>query len=109
MRRGDLVTIAAGGPFAGKPRPAVIVQSDEFQDIRSVTVCLLTGEEVEMPFLRLRLVPDDGNNLVHVSRIMVDKIVTVRRDQIGRRFGKLADEDIFRLNRALTVFLGLAG
>lgn len=109
MKRGDLVTTAAGGPYAGKPRPAVIVQSDEFQEIRSVAVCLLTGEQVEMPLLRLRLEPDAGNNLVHVSWIMVDKIVTVRRDQIGRCFGKLADEEIGRLDRALMVFWGLAG
>lgn len=101
--------MAAGGPYAGKPRPAVIVQSDEFQEIGSVAVCLLTGEQVEMPLLRLRLEPDAGNNLAHVSWIMVDKIVTVRRNQIGRCFGKLADEEIVRLDRALTVFLGLAG
>lgn len=109
MKRGDLVTVAGGGPYARKLRPAVIVQSDEFQEIGSVAVCLLTGEQMEMPLLRLRLEPDLTNNLSRVSWIMTDKIITVRRRHVGRRFGRLRDEDISRLDRALTVFVGLAG
>ena len=109
MKRGDLVTVAGGGPYAGKPRPAVIVQSDNFPETESVTMSLLTGEEADFPLLRLRLEPDSANNLAHVSWIMADKIVTVRRRHVGRKFGRLRDKDIMRLDRAMTVFLGLAG
>lgn len=109
VKRGDLVTVAGGGPYVGKPRPAIIIQSDNFPETGSVTVSLLTGEEADLPLLRLRLEPDATNYLARASWVMVDKIVTVRRDQVGRKFGRLRDEDIFRLDRALTVFVGLAG
>lgn len=109
MKRGDLVTVAAGGVYAGKPRPAVVVQSDDFRDTASVTISLVTGNDIEAPLLRLPVEPSKGNGLAARSWIMVDKLVTVRRDQIGRRFGRLSDPDVLRLNRALLVFLGLAG
>ena len=109
MRRGDLVTVAAGAGYAGKPRPAVIIQSDDFGNTASVTVSLVTADEINAPLLRLSLTPDAENRLAAPSWIMVDKLVTVRRDRIGRRFGRLSDTDMLRLNRALLVFLGLAG
>ena len=109
MKRGDLVTVAAGAGYGGKPRPAVIVQSDVFSDTASVTVSLVTGNPVDAPLLRVPVSPDEHNRLVAPSWVMVDKLVTVRRDRIGRRFGRLSDTDLLRLNRALAVFLGLAG
>lgn len=109
MRRGDIVTAAAGSGYGGKPRPAVIVQSDDFPATGSVAVCLLTSDEIDAPLFRLDLVPTEGNGLKSPSWIMVDKVVAVRRDKIGRRIGSLAAEDVVRLNRALLVFLGLAG
>ncbi|HYE00840.1 MAG TPA: type II toxin-antitoxin system PemK/MazF family toxin [Alphaproteobacteria bacterium] len=107
MTRGDIVTVAGGG-YAGKPRPAVIVQSDDFALTGSVTVCLLTHVETDAALLRLPLMPGLATGLVQPSWIMVEKIVTVRRAQIGRRIGRLGAEDIVRLDRALLVFLGLA-
>jgi mRNA interferase MazF len=109
LKRGDLVTVAGGGGYAGKPRPAVVVQSDDFRDTASVTIGLLTGNDVESPLLRLAVEPTPATGLAARSWIMVDKLVTVRRDRIGRRFGRLSDTDVLRLNRALLVFLGLAG
>jgi mRNA interferase MazF len=109
LKRGDLVTVAAGAGYGGKPRPAVIIQSDVFSDTASVTVSLITGNAVDAPLLRLPASPDEHNRLVVPSWIMVDKLVTVRRDRIGRQFGRLSDTDLLRLNRALAVFLGLAG
>lgn len=109
MKRGDLVTVAGGGPYAGKPRPAVIVQSDNFPETESITISLLTGEEADLPLLRLRLEPDSVNNLSRVSWIMIDKIIAVRRRHLGRKSGRLRGGDIVRLDRALMVFLGLAG
>jgi mRNA interferase MazF len=109
LRRGDIVTVAAGGGYGGKPRPAVIVQSDDFAATASVTVCLLTSHGLEAPLLRLPLAPDAGNGLTVASWIMVEKIVTAPRAKIGRRIGSLSSADLLRLTRALAVFLGIAG
>ena len=109
MTRGDLVTVAAGSGYGAKPRPAVIVQSDDFAATASVTVCLLTSRDLGAPLLRLPLLPTDANHLTAPSWIMVDKILTIPRSKVGRRIGKLAAADVGNLNRALAVFLGIAG
>ncbi len=109
MRRGDVVAIAdrAAGDYAGKPRPAVVVQSDLFAATGSVAVRPLTSEEVDAPLLRVRVEPSGALPLRGASFVMVDKITTVRRDRIGRVIGRLAREDVLRLDRALLVFLGI--
>lgn len=107
MRRGEVWTVSAAG-FAGKPRPAVIVQGDAFDATASVTICVFTTDETDAPLLRLLMEPDDTNGLREPSRLMADKIVTVGRDKFGRQIGRLADADMTRLDRALMVFLGLA-
>ncbi|MGH6899222.1 MAG: type II toxin-antitoxin system PemK/MazF family toxin [Geminicoccales bacterium] len=109
MRRGDIVTVAAGGGYDGKPRPAVIVQLDAFAATASVTVCLLTRRGIDAPLLRLPLTPSHGNGLTAPSWIMVDKVVTVPRAKVGSRVGSLLAVDVARLNRALAVFLAIAG
>ncbi|MDO8534317.1 MAG: type II toxin-antitoxin system PemK/MazF family toxin [Xanthobacteraceae bacterium] len=108
MRRGDLVTVAARLAYAGKPRPAVIVQSDAFP-IASVTLCLITAERIEPSDLRIPLEPDDINNLNRTSWIMIDKMLTVPRHQIGRVFGRLRANEISHLDRGLAVFLDFGG
>jgi mRNA interferase MazF len=107
LRRGDLVTVAARAPYAGKPRPAVIVQSDAFP-IASVTLCLITTERV-VSDLRIELEPDEINNLGQRSWIMIDKVLTVPRRQIGKVFGRLRADEISRLNWGLAVFLDIGG
>lgn len=108
MKRGAIVTVAASG-YAGKPRPAVIIQSDAFDATDSVTVCLLTSTAVVAPLIRLLVEPGLTNGLQQPSYLMVDKIVTVRRNQIAQTIGELTAQDMVRLNRAILVFLGLAG
>ena len=108
MKRGAIVTVAASG-YAGKPRPAVILQSDAFDGTDSVTVCLLTTTAVDAPLIRLPIEPSPSNGLQQPSWLMIDKIVTVRRSQVDQRIGELAAQDMVRLNRAVLVFLGLAG
>ena len=108
MKRGAVVTVAASG-YAGKPRPAVIIQSDAFDGTDSITVCLFTTIAVDAPLIRLPVEPGPTNGLKHLSYLMIDKIVTVRRTQIDQRIGELAAQDMVRLNRAILVFLGLAG
>ena len=109
MKRGEIFTVAAGGGYGGKPRPAVIIQSDGFDQTSSVSLCLFTGDSVEAPLYRLAIEPSAATGLAQRSWLMVDKVVTVRRQNLGKLLGRLLDEDVLRLNRALAVFLGLAG
>lgn len=108
MRRGDVVTVAASGDY-GKPRPAVIVQTDAFpRDHASVIACQLTSDVVDAPDFRVTIEPAAANGLRTRSQIMVDKPVTVRRERIGRKIGQLAPADIARLNVAIAFVMGLA-
>lgn len=109
MRRGDIWTVAGGVDYAGKPRPVVIIQDDHFDSTASITICAFTSDETEAPLFRLPVTPSARNRLLAASRLMVDKITTVPKSKIGRQIGRLDDEDMLRLNRALLVFLGLAG
>jgi mRNA interferase MazF len=109
VKRGEIWTASAGGGYVGKPRPVVIVQDDRFAGTASITLCAFTTDPTEAPLLRLRIEPSEANGLRETSSIMVDKVTTVSRDKLGQRIGRLADEDVVRLNRALMLFLGLAG
>ena len=108
MKRGEVWTVSGGGAYAGKPRLAVIVQEDRFDSTSSITLCVFTTDPTEAPLLRMLIEPTDRNGLSRASRLMVDKVTTVPKARLGKRIGKLTDEDVVRLNRALTVFLGLA-
>ena len=108
MRRGDIWTVSGGKNYAGKPRPAVVVQDDRFDVTDSITICAFTTDETDAPLFRLTVEPNERNGLRATCRLMVDKITTVPRSKIGARLGRLDDEDILRLNRAVLVFLGLA-
>ena len=108
MRRGDIWTVAGGKDYAGKPRPVVIVQDDRFDATDSITICAFTTDETDAPLFRLLVLPDEHNGLRTACRLMVDKITTVPKTKVGARVGRLDDEDILRLNRAVLVFLGLA-
>ncbi|HEY5048211.1 MAG TPA: type II toxin-antitoxin system PemK/MazF family toxin [Rhizomicrobium sp.] len=108
MRRGDVVVVAAGGDY-GKPRPAVIVQSDAFPETHaSVVICQMTSECVESPDFRVAIEPSRQNGLAVRSQVMADKPVTVRRTRIAKRIGRLGDADLSRLNIALAFVMGLA-
>ncbi|MES5487173.1 type II toxin-antitoxin system PemK/MazF family toxin [Bradyrhizobium sp. INPA03-11B] len=109
MERGKIWIVAGGKDYAGKPRPVVIVQDDSFDATDSVTVCPFTTEEIEAPLFRVQVEPNERNGLRAPSRLMVDKITTVAKSKIGTEIGRLDDEDLLRLNRAMLVFLGLAG
>lgn len=108
MRRGEIWTVSGGKDYAGKPRPVVIVQDDNFAETQSVTVCGFTTDETEAPLIRLPVEPSARNGLRTACRLMVDKITTVPESKVGEQIGRLDDEDILRLNRAILVFLGLA-
>lgn len=109
MKRGEIWTVAGAKDYAGKPRPVVVLQDDRFDMTDSLTVCAFTTDPTEAPLFRLPIEPSDSNGLRTVCRLMVDKITTVPKAKIGIRVGRLADEDMVRLNRAILVFLGIAG
>lgn len=108
MKRGEVWTMAGGPDYAGKPRPVLIVQDDRFDATVSVTICSFTTNPVEAPLFRLPVEPSQMNGLHTTSSLMVDKIMTVPREKLGRRLGRIEPEQMLRFNRAAVVFLGLA-
>ena len=109
MKRGEIWTASGGTGYAGKPRPVVIVQDDRFDATASITLCAFTSDPTEAPLIRLAIEPSQTNGLRAGSRLMVDKITTIPKARLGQRIGRLGDEDMVRLNRAMLIFLGLAG
>jgi len=108
MRRGDVVVVAAVGDY-GKPRPAVVVQTNAFPETHpSVVICQMTSDVVDALDFRIMIEPNQQNGLRTRSQIMADKPVTVRRERIGQLVGHLADADVGRLNIALAFVMGLA-
>lgn len=107
MKRGDFVTIAMQSDF-GKPRPALVVQSDGFDALATVTVLLVSSQLVETPLFRVMVQPNDKNGLRIPSQVMVDKAMTVKRDKLGDVFGSASDELMLEVSRSLAVFLGIA-
>ncbi|WP_347341028.1 type II toxin-antitoxin system PemK/MazF family toxin [Bradyrhizobium hipponense] len=108
MQRGDVVVVAAAGDY-GKPRPAVIVQTDAFpQSHASVVLCQLTSDLVDALDFRVTVEPKPENGLRLTSQVMADKPVTVRRERIGQRIGRIGDQDMARLGIALAFVMGLA-
>jgi len=108
IRRGDVVTAVMVGDY-GKPRPAVIIQTDALPDDHaSVVVCPMTSALVEGAEFRVTVEPSSENALLTRSQIMADKPTTVRRTRIGRQIGRLTENDLVRLNAALAFVMGLA-
>lgn len=107
MRRGDLVTVSAPRDY-GKPRPAVVVQSDWLADTESVLVSLLTGTLRAAPIYRIAVEPSPANGLRATSQIMLDKILTLPREKCGPVIGRLDEATLTALDRGLIVVLGLA-
>ena len=104
--RGDFVTIAIQGDF-GKPRPALVIQSDQFNGHATVTVLPVTSTLVAAPLLRVNVPPSLANGLQKPSQVMVDKAMTVKRDKVGLAFGRIEAETLVEVERCLAVFLGV--
>ncbi|MFU2485966.1 type II toxin-antitoxin system PemK/MazF family toxin [Thauera sp. WH-1] len=105
--RGDLITVALQGDY-GKPRPAVVIQSDLFDEHPSVTLLPLTSDLRDTPLFRITIEPSPENGLRQRSQVMVDKIHTVPRAKLGPSLGRLSDDEQIAVNRSLMLFLGLA-
>lgn len=107
MKRGEVWWVA-GGVYASKPRPAVVIQDDRFDGTDSVTVCPFTTTVTEAPLLRYAMAKDDVNGLESDSQLMIDKVTTVRRSHLIRPAGTLSRKQLIEVERLLLVFLGLA-
>lgn len=107
MRRGDFVIIAMQGDF-GKPRPALMIQADQFNEHATVTMLPVTSTLVAAPLLRITVYPNAENALQKPSQVMVDKAMTVKRDKVGPAFGRIDADALVEVERCLAVFLGIA-
>lgn len=107
MRRGDFITVALQGDF-GKPRPALIIQADPFDEHPTVTVLPVTSTLVAAPLLRIMVQPHAGNGLQKPSQVMVDKTMTIRRDKVGATLGRIDGNALVEVERCLALFLGIA-
>ena len=105
--RGDLVTIAMQGDF-GKPRPALVIQANQFSELSSATVLPMTSTLVAAPLLRVTVQPNAENGLQKPSQVMVDKAMTLKRDKVGPTFGHIDADALVEVERCLAVFLGIA-
>lgn len=108
VRRGDLVTVVLQGDYR-KPRPALVIQADQFAELGSVVILPITSTLVDAPLLRPTVEPTPENGLRKASQIMLDKPMTVKADKIGAIFGHLNDASMVSVNRSLALVLGLAG
>ncbi|GFO57660.1 mRNA interferase PemK [Geomonas sp. Red276] len=108
MNRGDLVLVAISGAY-GKPRPALVIQTDFFGSHPSVTVCLVTSHLVDAPLFRYQVEPSSKNGLESVSQIQVDKIMTVPREKIGNVIGALTGKEMSAVTKLLSFWVGVAG
>ena len=107
MERGDIIICALSG-YYGKPRPAVVIQSDLFNPTHaSITVCPITSHLIEAPLFRLSLVSNKLTGLTSVSQIMIDKIVSIKSEKITQKIGKLSSNEILKLDDALKLWLNL--
>jgi mRNA interferase MazF len=107
IRRGDVVTVATSGDF-GKPRPAVVIQSDSLPESHiSVVVCQMTSKVIDGRIFRITLDPSEANGLRLRSQVMVDKPMTVLRRRIGPLIGRLTAEEMARMDTAITFVMGL--
>jgi len=107
MKRGDIVTIVLAGDF-GKPRPALVVQADFFAQHTSLAVLLMTSTLVDAPMLRVTVEPSVSNGLHKPSQVMIDKIMTVKRERVGMVLGQIETDILLEIERRLAVFLGIA-
>jgi mRNA interferase MazF len=102
--RGDLVTVSLPGDY-GKPRPALVIQSDLLGELESVVLCPITSD-LRNALFRVTVEPTPGNGLHTLSQVMTDKISTLPRAKLGAPFGRLDDDRMKVVERALLVVIG---
>jgi mRNA interferase MazF len=109
VRRGDIVSVAVQTAYGSKPRPALIIQSDYFAPLRTVTLVSFTSQTEDASDMRIAVEPSPGNGLRVISYAMVDAVITVRREDLGAHIGRIDTPDLERIERAMLIFLGFHG
>jgi mRNA interferase MazF len=105
--RGDIVIVSAPGDY-GKPRPALVLQSNVFSATESVVVALITSaQHPEAPLFRKAVVPCDGNGLRQASDVMIDKLVSLPRKKLSKAIGHLSSTEMASITASLALFLGM--
>jgi mRNA interferase MazF len=108
VTRGDIAVIATRGAYTSKPRPALVVQSDLYNGTHgSVTICPVTSDLVDAPLFRIPLPPGARTGLKAASQVMVDKIVSVPRESVGRSIGRCLPQELDAVDEALRTWLAL--
>ncbi|WP_062270837.1 type II toxin-antitoxin system PemK/MazF family toxin [Endozoicomonas arenosclerae] len=107
MKRGDVVSVAIQGDY-GKPRPALILQSDLFDQHPSLTLLPITSEIRDTPLFRYNLYQDNENGLNKPSQVMIDKITTIKVDKIGSHIGQISPRQMTEITRLVALWLGIA-
>ena len=108
MKRGEIWTASGGPDYAGKPRPVLIIQDDQFDSTGSITTCPLTTQVHDAPLFRIAIDPTHDNGLRQPCFAMADKITTLPRERLGKRLGVLKPTALAPINQAMLVLLGLA-
>jgi mRNA interferase MazF len=88
VKRGDVIVVALPGDL-GKPRPALIIQSDLYLHTTGVTVIPITSQIQNDSVYRVTVYPSADNSLRQTSQLMTDKITTVPRSKVGQIVGRL--------------------
>jgi mRNA interferase MazF len=108
VKRGAIVVVAARGAYTGKPRPALVVQSDLFNPTHaSITICPITSDCVDAPLFRHTVPPGSRTGLKSVSQVMIDKIVSVPRSAITEEIGECDAREVEAIEDGLRRWLGL--
>jgi mRNA interferase MazF len=108
VKRGAIVVVAARGAYTGKPRPALVVQSDLFNPTHSsITICPITSDFVDARLFRLTLPPGSRTGLKGVSQVMIDKIVSVPRTSISAEIGECDSGELESVDEGLRRWLAL--
>jgi len=106
VTRGDIVVVATRGAYTGKPRPALVVQSDAFNRTHaSITICPITSDCVDAPLFRVSLPVGRRTGLQVPSQVMIDKVVSVPREALGRAIGRAESTELDLVGRALQTWL----
>jgi mRNA interferase MazF len=108
LKRGEIWTASGDAEYARKPRPVVIIQHEIFDTLDSVSICGFTSNPTDLPLFRILIEPTAINGLQSPSRVMMDKVLTIRKSNLGYRIGRLNEQDLRRLDRAIATFLGLS-
>lgn len=106
-RRGDVVVCALPGDY-GKPRPALVVQSDLFNETHvSLVLCPISSHLTGLHLFRVAVPASGASGLQKDSEVMIDKIAAVNRRRVSKRIGRLSHAQMEVIDEALRLWLEL--